>query len=326
MKAMLCKAYGPPESLVLEELASPPVGDGDVRIRVRAAGVNFPDLLIIKGQYQFKPEMPFAPGAEVAGEVLEVGPAVTTLAPGDRVIGMSRWNGYADEVVVPADRCLAMPPAMSFEVAAGFSMTYGTSYHALAQRGRLVSGESLLVHGAAGGVGTAAVEIGQCLGARVIATGGSDEKLATVRERFGVDHTVNYRTESTWKDRVKELTGGRGADVIYDPVGGEIFEQSLRCINWEGRLLVVGFASGTIPKAPANLILLKGCQIVGVFWGAFVTRSPDENRANFEQLFAWFEAGRLRPLVSHTLPLTDAAEAMRMIERREVVGKIVLTT
>ena len=323
---MLCKAYGPPESLVWEEIDPPALDDDGVRIRVRAAGVNFPDLLIIEGKYQFKPDMPFAPGAEVAGEVVEVGTRVTRFAPGDRVIGMTRWNGYAEQALVPEERCLGLPDGMSFEIGAGFPMTYGTSYHALVQRARLQAGETLLVHGASGGVGTAAVEIGGCLGARVIASGGSDDKLRAVQERYGVADAVNYRTDPAWKDRVKALTAGAGADVIYDPVGGEVFEQSLRCINWDGRLLVVGFAGGAIPSVRANLVLLKGCQIVGVFWGAFVRREPEANRANFEQLFAWFEAGRLRPLVSRTLPLERAPEALRMIERREVVGKVVLTT
>ena len=323
---MLCKAYGPPESLVWEEIDPPALDDDGVRIRVRAAGVNFPDLLIIEGKYQFKPDMPFAPGAEVAGEVVEVGTRVTRFAPGDRVIGMTRWNGYAEQALVPEERCLGLPDGMSFEIGAGFPMTYGTSYHALVQRARLQAGETLLVHGASGGVGTAAVEIGGCLGARVIASGGSDDKLRAVQERYGVADAVNYRTDPAWKDRVKALTAGAGADVIYDPVGGDVFEQSLRCINWDGRLLVVGFAGGAIPSVRANLVLLKGCQIVGVFWGAFVRREPEANRANFDQLFAWFEAGRLRPLVSRTLPLERAPEALRMIERREVVGKVVLTT
>ena len=323
---MLCKAYGPPESLVWEEIDPPALDDDGVRIRVRAAGVNFPDLLIIEGKYQFKPDMPFAPGAEVAGEVVEVGAAVTRFAPGDRVIGMTRWNGYAEEAAVPEERCLGLPAGMSFEIGAGFPMTYGTSFHALVQRGRLQAGETLLVHGASGGVGTAAVDIGGCLGARVIASGGSDDKLRAVAERYGVADVVNYRTDPAWKDRVKALTGGAGADVIYDPVGGDVFEQSLRCIDWDGRLLVVGFAGGAIPGVRANLVLLKGCQIVGVFWGAFVRRDPEANRANFDQLFAWFEAGRLRPLVSCTLPLERAPEALGMLARREVVGKIVLTT
>ncbi len=214
---MLCKAYGPPESLVWEEVEPPVLDDDGVRIRVRAAGVNFPDLLIIEGKYQFKPDMPFAPGAEVAGEVVEVGAAVTRFAAGDRVIGMTRWNGYAEEAVVPEERCLGLPAGMSFETGAGFPMTYGTSFHALVQRGRLQAGETLLVHGASGGVGTAAVEIGGCLGARVIASGGSDDKLRAVAERYAVADVVNYRTDPAWKDRVKALTGGAGADVIYDP-------------------------------------------------------------------------------------------------------------
>ena len=326
MKAMLCKAHGPPESLVLEELESPPLGARDVRIDVHAAGVNFPDLLIIAGRYQFKPDMPFAPGAEVSGVVSETGADVEGVAVGDRVIGMTRWNGFADEVVVAEERCLAMPAHMPFTIGAGFSMTYGTSYHALVQRGELVEGETLLVHGATGGVGTAAVEIGGCLGARVIATGGDDGKLDAIRTRYAIDAVLNYRTTPDWKDRVKALSAGNGADVIYDPVGGDVFETSLRCVNWNGRILVVGFASGTIPAAKANLVLLKGCAVVGVFWGAFVTREPAQNKANFDQLFAWYEAGRLGPIVSDTMPLDRAAEAMRKLERREVVGKIVLTT
>ena len=326
MKAMLCKAYGPPESLVLEEIDSAPLGPDDVRIQVRASGVNFLDLLIIEGKYQFKPELPFAPGAEVAGEVIEVGSQVSSFHLGDRVIGMSRWNGYADEAVVPADHCLPMPTRMSFETGAVFSMTYGTSYHALVQRAALSADETLLVHGSSGGVGTAAVEIGICLGAHVIATAGDDSKLDAVRERYGIDHVINYRTNPGWESHVKELTGGNGADVICDPVGGKVFEQSLRCINWGGRLLVVGFACGAIPSARANLVLLKGCQVVGVFWGAFASRNPHRNRENFRQLFTWFEAGRLQPLVSRTFPLTEAATALRMLKSREVVGKVVLSS
>ena len=243
-----------------------------------------------------------------------------------RVIGMSRWNGFADEVVIPEERCLAMPERMPFTIGAGFAMTYGTSYHALVQRGELVEGETLLVHGASGGVGTAAVEIGTCLGARVIATGGDDGKLDAIKTRYAIDAVINYVTEPDWKGRVKTLTDGNGADVIYDPVGGDVFETSLRCVNWNGRILVVGFASGTIPAAKANLVLLKGCAVVGVFWGAFVTRNPAQNKANFERLFTWYDEGRLDPIVSETMPLERAAEAMRKLERREVVGKIVLTT
>ncbi len=326
MKAMLCTAYGPPDSLTLTEVPSPPLGEHDVRIGVHAAGVNFPDLLIIQGRYQFKPDLPFAPGGEVSGEVLEVGAGVANYAPGDRVIGMTRWNGFAEEAVVPVGRCLTIPPPVDMRVAAGLALTYGTSYHALVQRAALQRGETLLVHGAAGGIGTSAIDIGQCLGARIIATGGNDAKLDAVGRHYGVEHLVNYDTDPDWKDRVKALTDGRGADVICDPVGGDVFERSLRCINWEGRLLVVGFASGTIPKARANLVLLKGCSVVGVFWGAYVTRDPDGNRANFDQLFRWISEGRLRPLIARCFPLAEAAEALKMIERREVVGKIILTT
>jgi len=325
MKAMLCKEFGPPESLVLSEIESEPVGAQQVKIGDYACGVNFPDLLIIKGEYQFKPPLPFAPGGEVSGVVLEVGSDVKDFAPGDRVLGMTGWNGYAEEVVIDSFRCMKIPSSMDYPTAAGLSMTYGTSYHALVQRGQLRKGETLLVHGAAGGVGTAAVEIGKLLGAKVIASGGDDAKLERVRAAYDVDGVVNYRTESL-KDRVKALSGGSGADVIYDAVGGDIFEQSLRCINWEGRLLVIGFASGTIPAAKANLILLKGCSVVGVFWGAFSARDPETNRKNFDQLFAWHSEGKLRPLISHTFPLERAADALNAVKNREVVGKAILTT
>lgn len=324
MKAMLCKEYGPPEKLVLDDIPSESPGAGQVKIGVRAAGVNFPDVLIIKGEYQFKPTPPFAPGAEVAGDVVAVGAGVTDVKVGDRVIGMCGWNGFAEEVVLGADRCLKIPPSMDYDVAAGFPMTYGTSHHALVQRGRLKAGETLLVLGATGGVGTAAVEIGKVLGAKVIAAGGSDDKLAVVKEKYGVEHVVNYRSASL-KDQVKALTSGAGADVIYDAVGGDLFEQSLRSINWDGRLLVVGFAGGTIPQAKANLILLKGCSVVGVFWGAFTAREPETNRKNFAELFRWYEEGKLRPHISHRFPLARAAEALTAIVNRQVVGKAIIT-
>jgi NADPH2:quinone reductase len=325
MKAILCKEYGPPESLVLEDLPSEPVSSGQVKIGVRAAGVNFPDVLIIKGEYQFKPPLPFSPGAEVAGDVIEVGPDVTSFARGDRVIAMTGWNGFREEVVVGAERCLKMPARMDYDCGAALSMTYGTSYHALVQRGRLAAGETLLVLGATGGVGTAAVEIGKLLGAKVIAAGGSDEKLEVVRQKYGVDHVVNYRTGAPLKDQIKTITGGSGADVIYDAVGGDLFEQSLRSIAWDGRLLVVGFASGTLPQAKANLILLKGCSVVGVFWGAFSAREPETNRANFAQLFRWYEEGKISPSISHRFPLAKAADALNALINREVVGKVILT-
>jgi NADPH:quinone reductase len=326
MKAVLCKEYGPPESLVVEEVEAPRASPGMVRVAVHAAGVNFPDVLIIKGEYQFKPPMPFSPGAEVAGVVLETGDDVTSVAVGDRVIGMTGWNGFAEEVLVPEVKCLKMPESMDFETGAAFSMTYGTSYHALVDRGRLAAGETLLVHGASGGVGSAAVEIGKALGAKVIASGGNRKKLEKLEELYGLDGVVTYGEEPALKDQVKALTGGAGADVIYDAVGGEVFEQSLRCINWNGRLLVVGFASGTIPSAKANLILLKGCSVVGVFWGAFTARESEKNAANFRRLFELFEAGKLKPHVSHRFPLERAADALNALVAREVVGKAILTT
>ena len=323
MKAVLCKEYGPPEKLVYEDTTRPDVGPTDVRIRVRAAGVNFPDLLIIENKYQFKPPLPFAPGGEVAGDVIEVGAEVTDFSGGDRVIGMCGWNGFAEEVVISRDRVVRMPDGMPYEVGTVLPTTYGTTVHALVQRGRLRAGEWLLVHGATGGVGSSAVEVGKNLGARIVATGGDDRKLARLAELYGVEHLVNYRTNPDWKETVKAITDG-GADVIYDPVGGDVFEQSLRCIAWAGRLLVIGFAGGTIPSAKANLILLKGCAVVGVFWGGFAAREPETNRRNFALLFDWWKEGKLVPAISHRFPLAKAAEALGALARREVVGKAVL--
>jgi len=325
MKAVLCKEYGPPNTLVVEDLPSESTPSGHVKVAVRAAGVNFPDVLIIQGQYQFKPTPPFSPGAEVSGQVVEVGDGVKSVSVGDRVIAMTGWNGFREEVVVTEDRVMRMPEGMEFDTGAAISMTYGTSYHALVQRGRLRAGETLLVLGATGGVGTAAVEIGKLLGAKVIAAGGNDDKLRAVKEAYGVEHVVNYASGKPLKDQVKDLTGGAGADVIYDAVGGDLFEQSLRSINWDGRLLVVGFAGGTIPQAKANLVLLKGCSIVGVFWRAFTAREPETNKKNLEQLFRWFSEGKLKPLVSHRFPLEKAADALEAIMKREIVGKAVLT-
>jgi NADPH2:quinone reductase len=324
MKAVLCKRFGPPESLVIEDVPSATLGAGQVRIGVHACGVNFPDTLIIQDKYQFKPPLPFTPGGEVAGEVIEVGPGVTRLKVGDRVIAMVGWGGFAEELIVEANRTMPVPRGMDLVSAAGFTMTYGTSYHALEQRARLQPGETLLVLGAAGGVGLAAVELGRLMGARVIAAASSAEKLALCRE-YGADHTVNYDAEPL-KDRVKELTGGQGADVIYDAVGGDYFDQAMRCINWNGRLLVVGFASGRIPQLPVNLVLLKGCSIVGVFWGAFTGREPDLNARNLSTLGEWFEDGKLKPHVCRTYPLERAADALNDIIKRQARGKIVLTT
>lgn len=323
MKAVLCKAFGPPETLSVEDVPVPDCGPGMVRIRVHAAGVNFPDTLIIEGKYQLRPEPPFAPGAEVAGVIDAVGDGVTEFKVGDRVMALTGWGAFAEQVVVEADRAKPMPDTMDFPTAAGFAMTYGTSMHALKQRGRLKAGETLLVLGAGGGVGLTAVEIGRQMGARVIAAASSAAKLDAARAA-GAEEVIDYSRESL-KDRVKELTGGRGVDVVYDPVGGDLFDQALRLMAWNGRLLVVGFASGRIPQAPANLMLLKGSEVVGVYWGAFRKAEPEAERRNFEELFAWHAAGRLHPRIDRVLPLDKAAEALTALRDRAVTGKIVLT-
>ncbi len=325
MKAMMCKAYGPPESLTLEELDPPPLGAGEVRLAIHACGINFPDSLIIQNKYQVKPPLPFAPGSESAGEVIEVGDGVDGLKVGDRVIRFEAWGGYADEAVAPAANCLPMPPSMDYVTAAGFVMAYGSSYHALKQRSRLAAGETLLVLGAAGGLGLTAVELGKVMGATVIAAASSDEKLQVTKEA-GADHTINYSNPDGFKDRVKELTGGRGADVVYDPVGGDLFDLSLRSMNKNGRYLVIGFTSGRIPSAPANIVLLKEIDVVGVFWGAFMAREPEVNRANFVELFELYEKGGLKPHVSATYPLGRAADALNALLTRKATGKVVLTT
>lgn len=323
MKALLCRAYGPPESLEYADAGLPAAAGGQIRIRVHAAGVNFPDVLMIAGKYQFRPEFPFAPGAECAGEVIEAGDGAAGFRPGDRVIAPTGHGAFAEEALADAARAVRIPDGMDYPEAAALMLAYGTSAHALIQRAALREGETLLVHGAAGGVGAAAVEIGKALGARVIATAGNDEKLAFAAAR-GADQGINY-AEGPFRDRVKELTGGAGADVIYDPVGGEVFEQSLRCIAWEGRLLVVGFASGTIPSAPANLPLLKGCSVVGVFWGAWTKRDPAAHRANMDRLFGWWREGKVRPHVSLAVPLERGVEALQAVVGRKVMGKAVIT-
>lgn len=324
MKAVVCKHFGPPGTLVIEEVPSPPLAAGQVRIAVHACGVNFPDTLIIENKYQFKPDLPFTPGGEVAGEIVEIAAGVKHAHVGDRVIAMVGWGGFADELVVEEARTLPIPGDMDYATAAGFTMTYGTSYHALVQRAGLRAGETLLVLGAAGGVGLAAVELGRALGATVIAAASSDEKLELCK-KHGAALAINYAKEKL-KDRVKELTGGQGADVIYDPVGGDFFDQAVRCINWNGRLLVVGFASGRIPELPANLALLKGCSVVGVFWGAFTFREPETNAANLAELGRLYELGEIKPHVSAKYPLERVAEALGDISTRKATGKIVLTT
>ncbi len=322
MKAVLCKAFGPAETLVLEEVASPEPKKNEVLLDVHAAGVNFPDTLIIEGKYQFKPPFPFSPGGEAAGVVAAVGEKVTHVKPGDRVMALTGWGSFAEQVAVPGYSVMPIPAGMDFASAAAFGMTYGTSIHALKQRANLQPGETLLVLGASGGVGLAAVEIGKAMGARVIAAASSAEKLE-VAKAAGADELINY-SEGSLKEKLKELTGGQGVDVIYDPVGGDLFEEAFRSIAWNGRFLVVGFASGTIPSLPANLTLLKGASLVGVFWGAFAQRQPADNAANFDQLFKWFAEGKVKPLVSQTFPLTDAAGAINALGQRKAVGKVVV--
>lgn len=321
MRAVVCKEYGPPESLRVEEVAAPLVGPGKVLVEVRAAGVNYPDVLIIQNKYQFKPPLPFTPGGEVAGVVKEVGEGVTHVAPGDRVLASTGWGGFAEEAVAEAKGVIPIPDAMDFESAAAFLMTYGTSHHALVDRARLQPGESLLVLGAAGGVGLAAVEIGHVLGARVIAAASNAEKLAICKEH-GADEVIDYSSEDL-KQRTKELTGGQGADVVYDPVGGDYAEAALRATAWNGRFLVIGFVAG-IPKIPLNLTLLKGCQIVGVFWGAFVGRENERHQRNVRELFEWYEAGKLKPRISASYPFDRVAEALNDLAERRVKGKVVL--
>ena len=322
MKALLCKSFGPPESLVLEDHQLPDLGAKDVRIKVHSAGVNFPDVLMIEGKYQFKPAFPFPPGGEVAGDILEVGSEVTQYKPGDRVIARIGHGGFAEEAIASEVKCTPLPDGIGYDVGSAISLTYGTTIYALKQRGELQPGEWLLVHGASGGVGIAAVEIGKAMGAKVIGTGGNDEKLKVALEH-GADHVINY-SNGPFKDEVKELTGGVGADVIYDAVGGDAFDQSLRCINWYGRLLVIGFASGRIPEAPANLALLKSCSIVGVFWGAFTERDPALNNENMKQVFDWIKEGKLNPHISHRFSLEQGADALNALINRQVVGKAIV--
>ncbi len=322
MKAALVKAYGLPDSIVIEDVPSPEPGPGEVRLRIRACGVNFPDVLMVAGKYQFKPEMPFSPGAEMAGDIDAVGEGVENVSVGDRVFCMVGHGGMAEEIVVPAKAVVPIPGSLDYRTAAAVMLTYGTSYHALKQRAALAAGETLLVLSAAGGVGLAAVELGAKMGANVIAAASSEEKLALARE-YGASETVNY-SEAPLKDTIKAMTKGRGVDVIYDPVGGALFDDCLRSLAWRGRLLVIGFASGDIPSAPANLPLLKGASIVGVFWGAFTQHEPAAHEENTRELMQWFLAGELRPHIGNVLPLDEAAEAMNILARREAMGKVVI--
>jgi NADPH:quinone reductase len=323
MKAILCRGWGGPEDLRFEEVAPPPLASRQVRIRVRACGVNFADTLVIAGKYQVKPPFPFSPGIEVAGDIVEVGAGIGGLRPGQRVCAFLRaCGGYAEEIVADANATIAIPDGVDYVTAAAFPVAYGTSHLALTHRGNLQPGETLLVLGAAGGVGLTAVEIGKALGAHVIAAAGSPDKLA-VAQAHGADELIDYTKESI-RDRVRELTDGRGADVVYDPVGGDAFDQALRAVNWEARMLVIGFAGGRIQSVPANLILVKNISVVGVVWGAQGERDPALVSRYLAELLVWWEQGRLKPVVSKTFPLAEAGAAMQALLSRRYPGRIVL--
>jgi NADPH2:quinone reductase len=322
MRAVLCKKFGPPDTLVVEDVPSPRAAAGQVVVTVKAAAINFPDSLIIEGKYQIRPEPPFSPGFEVAGVIKECGAGVTGFAVGDRVIAITTWGGYAEEVAVGAENLIPMPAAMDFPAAAAFMTTYGTSYYALKDRAGLRAGETLLVLGASGGVGIAAIQIGKALGARVIAAASSEAKLAVCRAE-GADELINYGADDL-RARVKALTGGKGIDVVYDPVGGDFSEKALRDMAWNGRFLVVGFATGDIPKLPLNLVLLKNCSIVGVFWLAFTKNERAASQRNNDELTQLVQAGRLKPYLHATYPLERAGQALEEVLAQRSSGKVVL--
>ena len=322
MKAVLCKAWGPPETLVVEDVPAPVPGKGQVVVAVKAAGVNFPDVLIIQNKYQFKPALPFSPGNEIAGVVKAVGEGVQGFAPGDRVIALIGWGGFAEEVAVDTARLAPLPSGVEYTVGASFGLTYATSYHALKDRAQLRAGETLLVLGAAGGVGLAAVELGRLMGARVIAAASSADKLGACLAH-GADEAIDYQTEDL-RERLKALTGGRGVDVVCDPVGGSYTEPALRSTAWRGRFVVLGFAAGEIPKIPLNLPLLKGFSIVGVFWGDFTRREPKNAERDLHDLVALHRAGKIRPLVFDRYALEETSDALYALMERRVQGKVVI--
>jgi NADPH2:quinone reductase len=322
MKAVVCEAWGLPDTLKVKELPDLQPGPGQVVIDVQAAGVNFPDVLIVQGKYQFKPELPFVPGSEVAGVIRSVADDVTTFKAGDKVIAFVPTGGFGQQLLAPAQALIPMPPGMDFETAAAITLTYGTSYHAIVDRVMLRNSENMLILGAAGGVGLAAIEIGKALGARIIACASSDEKLEVCRQH-GADVLINYSKEDL-REAVKAATGGKGPDVIYDPVGGEYSEPAFRSIAWGGRHLVVGFANGEIPKLPLNLTLLKGASLMGVFWGEFTKRDPKSNMANMRQLLQWLHEGKIKPHISGRYKLEEAAQALNDMAARKVTGKVIV--
>jgi NADPH2:quinone reductase len=323
MRALVCKEYGPPEKLLIEAHSDPVPGAGEVLVDIKAAGINFPDVLVIAGTYQVKIPPPFVPGNEAAGIVEAVGEGVTRVEPGDRVIVTPHGGGFAEKCVAPEKLCLPLPDRLSFEQGAGFTVTYATSYHALRQSTELKPGETVLVLGAAGGVGSSAVEIAKALGARVIAAASSDDKLQFARES-GADETINY-SEVSLREAVKQLTGGKGVDVVYDPVGGELAQMALRSLAWHGRYLVIGFACGEIPDFPANIALLKEASIIGVWWGTWSNHNPADSLQNMAELAAMVEAGKLNPRVTESYPLARFADAFAAITARRARGKVILT-
>ncbi len=322
MKALLCREYGPIERLSVEEVPSPRPGPDEVVIEVKASSLNFPDALLVQGLYQVKPPLPFSPGMEVAGIVKEVGASVRGIAPGDKVIGSPGRGGFAQECLVAASRVSPLPPGMDFETGSAFVLTYCTSIHALQDCAHLQPGETRVVLGAAGGVGTSAIEIGKAMGAKVIAAASSEEKLAFCK-KLGADETIDYE-KADLRQRILELTGGKGADVVYDPVGGAYTEAAFRATAWRGRLLVIGFTTGAIPQLKLNLALLKERSIVGVYWGDWTQHDPQGQRRNVEQLARWFAEGKLKPAVSERVSLEDAPAAMQRMMHRKVKGKVVV--
>lgn len=323
MRAVICQGWGGPEFLKLLDVPPPSVGPGQVRLAVAAAGINFADTLMIAGKYQEKPAFPFSPGLEVAGIVEEIGPDVTGLTVGQRVAAVLDHGGFAEQAVARVEDVFPIPDSMNFAVAASFPIAYGTSHIALRERARLQAGDILLVHGAAGGVGLTAVEIGKALGATVIASAAGPERVA-VAAAHGADYLIDTKSEDI-RERVRELTDGRGVDVVYDPVGGEGFDKSLRSIAWGARLLVIGFAGGATPQIPANLLLVKNCAAIGLYWGSYRRHAPQLVAESFRELFSWCEDGKLRPLVSQRFPLERAAEALTLLANRRATGKLVLT-
>ena len=322
MKAIVCNEWCKPEDLKVSEIKNPTLDDNSVRVEIYASGVNFPDVLIVQGKYQYKPPFPFSPGSEVAGIISEIGKNVKSLKVGDRVMAVTGHGAFAEEICVPEDKITLVPESMDFITAASMSLTYGTSSYALFQRANIKENDVVLIHGATGGVGITAIEISKAVGAKVIATASTDEKLKIAKE-YGADYCINY-SQNEFKDKVKEYTDGKGANIIYDPVGGDVFNQSLRCIAWNGIILVIGFASGTIASAPTNLPLLKNCSIVGVFWGAWREREPNGHNINMEKILKWWKENKVKPKVSKVFNLEDTKYALQALINREVIGKAVI--